>query len=141
MLEETLELNGDTIRSAATGAAEVEKHKHRFPRNEPCGDLECSVSERVPVSRDSGYSRQLVWLDRKEFRTIRIRFFDRGNPHLKTTVVEDYRKYLHRFRRASRISMTNHLTKKSTVLHWKDYAFGTDLDLGDFTRTALKRAR
>ena len=37
--------------------------------------------------------------------------------------------------------MTNHLTGKSTVLNWKDYKFGTDLDLGDFTQTALKRAR
>ena len=37
--------------------------------------------------------------------------------------------------------MTNHLTGKSTVLHWTDYEFGTDLDVGDFTRTALKRVR
>ena len=37
--------------------------------------------------------------------------------------------------------MTNHLTGKSTVLDWSGYEFGTDLDLGDFTRTALKRAR
>ena len=29
--------------------------------------------------------------------------------------------------------MTNHLTGKSTVLHWTDYEFGTDLDVGDFT--------
>ena len=55
--------------------------------------------------------------------------------------VEDYRKYLDRFWRAGNISMTNHLTGKSTVLNWKDYKFGTDLDLGDFTQTALKRAR
>ena len=123
------------------GTAEVEKYKHRFLRNEPCGDLECSVSERVPISRDSGYSRQLVWLDRKELRTIRIQFFDRRGAHLKTMAVEDYNEYLDRYWRAGRISMTNHLTKKSTELLWKDYKFGTDLDLGDFTQTALKRAR
>ena len=53
---------------------------------------------------------------------------------------EGYKKYLDRFWRVGTISMTNHLTGKSTVLNWKDYALGTDLDLGDFTRTALKRA-
>ena len=123
------------------GTAEVEKYKHRFLRNEPCGDLECSVSERVPTSRDSGYSRQLVWQDRKEFRTIQIQFFDRRNTHLKTMVVEDYKKYLDRYWRSGKITMTNHLTKKSTVLHWKDYEFGTGLGLRDFTQTALKRLR
>ena len=123
------------------GAVEVEKFTHRFVREEACGKLRCFVLERVPKSKDSGYSRQLVWLDREELRNIRIQYFDRRDKHLKTMVVEDYKKYLDRFWRAGNISMTNHLTGKSTVLNWKGYKFGTDLDLGDFTRTALKRAR
>ena len=59
------------------GATEVEKYTHRFLRDEPCGDLECTVSERIPVGRNSGYSRQLVWLDRDELRTMQIQYFDR----------------------------------------------------------------
>ena len=123
------------------GATEVEKYTHRFLRNEPCGVLECTVSERIPVERDSGYTRQLVWLDREEFRTMQVQFFDRGDAHLKTLVVEDYEKFLDHYWRGGKITMTNHLTGKSTVLLWSDYEFGTDLDLGDFTRTALKRVR
>ena len=123
------------------GAVEVEKFTHRYLRDEPCADLECTVLERTPVSRDSGYSRQLVWLDRQELRTMQIQFFDRRDEHLKTLVVEDYEKYLDRYWRGSKITMTNHLTGKSTVLLWSEYEFGTDLDFGDFTRTALKRAR
>ena len=53
------------------GAVEVEKFTHRYLRDESCGDLECTVSERIPISRDSGYSRQLVWLDRKSFAPCR----------------------------------------------------------------------
>ena len=123
------------------GATEVEKYTHRFLRNEPCGELECTVSERIPVDRHSGYSRQLVWLDRDELRTMQIQFFDRRDAHLKTMVVEDYEKYLDRFWRAGKLTMTNHLTGKSTVLLWSDYEFGTDLDAGDFTKTALRRQR
>ena len=123
------------------GAVEVEKYTHRFVREEACGKLQCFVLERVPKNKDSGYSRQLVWLDREELRNIQIQYFDRRNAHLKTMTVEDYKKYLDRFWRAGTISMTNHLTGKSTVLNWKDYKFGTDLDLGDFTQTALRRAR
>ena len=123
------------------GSPEVGKFIHRLLRSEPCGELECFVPERVPVGGDSGYSRQLVWLDREELRTMQIQFYDRRDAHLKTMVVEGYRKYLDRFWRSSKITMTNHLTGKSTELDWSGYEFGTDLDLGDFTRMALKRAR
>jgi hypothetical protein len=123
------------------GAVEVEKFTHRHLRDEACGDLECAVLERVPISKDSGYSRQLVWLDREELRTMQIQFFDRRDAHLKTMVVEDHQQYLDRFWRAGTITMTNHLTGKGTVLVWQDYEFETDLDLGDFTKTALKRVR
>ena len=123
------------------GAVEVEKFTHRYLRDEPCGDLQCAILERVPTSGDSGYSRQLVWLDREELRTIQIQYFDRRNAHLKTMVAEGYKQYLDRFWRSGKVAMTNHLTGKSTDLVWAEYEFGTDLDLGDFTRTALKRAR
>ena len=123
------------------GAVEIGKYTHRFVREEACGKLQCIVLERVPKNKDSGYSRQLVWLDRDELRNIRTQYFDRRDKHLKTMAVADYKKYLDRFWRAGNISMTNHLTGKSTVLNWKEYEFGTGLDLGDFTQTALKRAR
>ena len=122
-------------------AVEVEKSTHRYLRDEACGGLECAVLERIPLSEDSGYSRQLVWLDREELRTMQVQFFDRRDEHLKTMVVEDYAQYLDRFWRGGTVAMTNHLTGKSTVLNWTDFEFGTDLDEGDFTKTALKRVR
>ena len=123
------------------GATEIEKYTHRYLRDEPCGELQCVVLERVPVDRKSGYSRQLVWFDQEELRAQQIEFYDRRDSHLKTMIVEDYQKYLDRFWRASKLTMTNHLTGKSTVLAWSEYEFGTDLDPGDFTKTALKRIR
>jgi len=123
------------------GAIEVEKYTHRFLREESCGDLKCFVVECIPKSKDSGYSRQLVWLDREELRTIQVHYFDRRNEHLKTMVVEGYKKHLDKFWRSSKVTMTNLLTGKGTVLQWSDYKFGTDLNAKDFTRTALKRIR
>lgn len=122
------------------GTAEVEKFTHRYLRTEQCGSRECTVSERVPVNKDSGYSRQLVWLD-GEYRIVKVEYYDRRNAHLKTMVAEDYKQYLGRFWRAGKLTMTNHLTKKSTVLLWSDYEFGTDLDVGDFSSAALRRVR
>ena len=123
------------------GAVEAEKYTHRYLHDESCANLQCAVLERIPANRDSGYSGQLVWLDREELRTMQVQFFDRRDEHLKTLVVEDFEKHLDRCWRGGKITMTNHLTGKSTVLFWSDYEFGTELDVGDFTKTALKRAR
>ena len=123
------------------GATEVEKYTHRYLRDEACGDLECAVLERIPVSKHSGYSRQLIWLDLAELRTMKVEYFDRRNSHLKTLLAEDYKLYQDHIWRAGELTMVNHLTGKSTVLLWTDFEFQTDLDLGDFTQTALKRVR
>ncbi len=123
------------------GSSEVEKYTYRLLRNEACGRLECHVLERVPVSRNTGYTRQLVWLDRKELRVLKIQYFDRRNAHLKTSISEDFKKHLNRYWYANKVTMTNHLTGKSTVMLWSDYEFRTNLDLNDFTKTALRRTR
>ncbi len=119
----------------------VEKFTYRYLRDEPCGDLICTVSERFPVDKKSGYSRQLVWRDKDALRVWKVQYYDRKDAHLKTLTLENYEQYLDRYWRAGEMTMENHLTGKSTVLTWTDFQFQTDLDDRDFTRTGLKRAR
>ncbi len=123
------------------GAVEIEKYTYKFLRDEPCGDLQCAVLERVPVSADSGYSRHLVWYDREELRVQQVHFFDRRNAHLKTMTLENYEKYLENYWQASKVTMVNHLTGKSTDMLWSELEFKTDLDESNFTQTAIKRIR
>lgn len=123
------------------GAVEVEKYTYQFLRDEPCGDLQCAVLERVPVSADSGYSRHLVWYDREELRLQQVHYFDRRNAHVKTMTLENYEKYLENYWQSSRIMMVNHLTGKSTDMLWSNLEFKTDLDESSFTQTAIKRVR
>ncbi len=123
------------------GTTEVEKYSHRYLRTEQCGDFSCFVTERIPTNKDSGYSKQLVWLDQEELRTIKIEYYDRREAHLKTMTIDGYQKYLDRYWRSSQIKMVNHLTKKETDLEWSDYVFGADINSRDFTKTALKRVK
>lgn len=122
-------------------AQEVEKFTYRYLRDEPCGDLTCTVTERVPTDRKSGYSRQVVWHDRDEFRTWKVEYYDRKNAHLKTLTFSGYQQYLDRYWHAGTMTMVNHLNGKSTVLTWSEYKFRAGLDAMDFTRMGLKRAR
>lgn len=119
----------------------VEKFTYRYLRDEPCGSLSCTVTERIPTDDRSGYSRQVVWRDKDERRIWKVEYYDRRDELLKTLAVSDYERYLERYWRAGEMSMVNHLTGKSTVLTWTDYAFRTGLDEGDFSQTALRRAR
>ncbi|MDE0155924.1 MAG: outer membrane lipoprotein-sorting protein [Gammaproteobacteria bacterium] len=123
------------------GAQELEKYTYRYLRDEACGELTCTVIERVPTDRKSGYSRQVVWQDRDELRTWKVEYYDRKDAHLKTLTMDGYAQYLDSYWYAGEMTMINHLTGKSTDLNWSDYQFRTDLNARDFTQTGLKRVR
>ena len=120
---------------------EVEKYTYRFLREEPCGALTCFVIERYPEDPNSGYTRQITWIDTGEYRVQKVDFFDRKKEHLKTLEYSGYTRYLDKFWRARAMDMQNHQTGKSTKLTWQNYKFKTGLKEKDFNKNALKRAR
>ena len=120
---------------------EVEKFTYTWLREEPCGNLTCTVTEMIPAEKGSGYSRQVVWHDTKEFRVWKVEYYDRKKDHLKTLTYSGYKKYLNKFWRAADLKMVNHNTGKSTDLKWSSYEFGTNLSERDFSQTGLRRAR
>ena len=119
----------------------VEKFAYRYLRDEACGELTCTVTERVPVDTKSGYSRQVVWRDKDELRVRKVEYYDRKDSHLKTLTLRNYKQFLEQYWRAGEMNMENHLTGKSTDLTWTDFQFRTDLDDRDFTHTGLRRVR
>jgi hypothetical protein len=66
------------------------------------------------VDPNSGYSRQVVWIDQAEYRPQQVVYYDRKDALLKTLRFRDYRQYLDQYWRADRFLMENHQTGKST---------------------------
>ncbi|CAA6812470.1 MAG: Outer membrane lipoprotein-sorting protein [uncultured Thiotrichaceae bacterium] len=121
------------------GSQEVEKYRYNYLRDEPCGQgWTCHVIERKPAYQYSGYTRQVVWIDNKEYRPTKIEFYDRKNSKLKTLVSSGYREYAGYWRPA-RMQMDNHQTGKSTTLNWNNYTFKVGLRASDFNKNAIKR--
>ncbi|MEE9447477.1 MAG: outer membrane lipoprotein-sorting protein [Arenicellales bacterium] len=121
------------------GSQEVEKYTYTFLREEACDTgMNCLVSERVPAYENSGYSRQITWIDKAEYRPIKIEFYDRKNSLLKTLSFIDYQEY-EGYWRADQFRMENHINGKKTILNWKNYDFKADLKDSDFNKNALKR--
>jgi hypothetical protein len=123
---------------------EVEKFSYRWLRDEPCPrheSLMCYVYDRYPQSRNSGYSREIVWMDKQEYRVYKVDYYDRKSSLLKTLTVNDYKVYKRKYWRAIDVLMENHQNGKSTTMAWKNYDFDVDLDENDFSRYALETLR
>lgn len=121
------------------GSQEPERYSYRFVREEALDGAPCFVIERRPRD-ESGYARQLAWIDKAQYRFQQIEFFNRRNAHLKTLRFDGYRRF-GRFWRASTMTMVNHQTGKSTVLAWSDQRFDQSLREASFEHSALRRLR
>ncbi len=120
---------------------EVEKYTYKWIKDETLDGKECFVFERYPAYKNSGYTRQVVWLDKAEYRIYKIEYYDRKNSLLKTLVYRGYDQYLDRYWYPREMFMDNHQTGKSTLLVWSNYEFNTGLEDRDFNKNSLKRAR
>lgn len=120
----------------------VEKYKYKWIRNDTLEGQQCHVLDRFPIDlKHSGYTRQRLWIDKKEYRILKIEYFDRKKSLLKTLSLSDYVLNNERYWRALKMIMVNHQNGKSTELFYKNYKFQNGLKASDFTKNKLKRTR
>jgi hypothetical protein len=127
-------------------AQEVTKFTYKFLREEPCPtpeseSLTCFVTERVPTYDNSGYSKQISWIDTAEYRVWKLAFFNRKGEQSKTLNFSDYRQYGGRFWRSQRMEMNTRLTGKKTTLVFSSYVLDSGMDRSVFDPDALSRLR
>ncbi len=121
---------------------EVEKYDYKWIKDETYEDQPCFIVEYYPKDqKNSGYTRQVTWIEKKEYKVMKIKYFDRKDSHLKTLTFNGYKKYLDKHWRADEMLMVNHQNGKSTQLHLNNYKFKTGLRDRDFNKNSLKRAK
>jgi hypothetical protein len=118
-------------------SAEVEKYSYKLLGEQPVGGRACWQIERVPVDGNSGYGRQVVWMDKEYLNPLRIDYFDRKHELLKTAMFSGYRKHgqLWRF---GKIEMNNVQTRKRSLLTWDERQLGAKLESAAFDSAALE---
>lgn len=120
-------------------ATELNKYAYKWLRSEECGEFTCDVVERYPRYENSGYTKQISWIDQSVYQVRKLDFYDRKDSLLKTLIFKDYREYEGGIWRSHQFSMNNHQTGKSTDLIYSDYKFKTGLTENDFVKGILKR--
>jgi len=116
---------------------EVDKYTYKYIKSVEKGHL----IERYPVDKNSGYTKQEVWVDGKDWKIEKVKFYDRKSSLLKTLDYHEYKKYPNGQWRPNLMHMVNHQNGKSTKLLWKNYKFKQDISKRDFNKNALKRLR
>ena len=132
---------GSTFAFEDLGSQEVEKYTYKYIGEEACGDWQCYVIERFPAYKHSGYTRQVVWLDKEGYRVVKSEYYDRKKALLKTLTAGDFQQFLDHYWRPGLMDMVNHQKGTSTRLEWNNYQFQTGLGDRDFRSQALKRLK
>ena len=121
-------------------AIELNKFDYTYVGEEQCGEYVCDVLERKPRYENSGYTKQLSWVDQTDFQIRKVEFYDRRGDLLKVLELTDYRSY-NGIWRAHKLSMSNVQTNKQTDLIYGDYTFDTGMNENDFVKGRLSRLR
>lgn len=122
-------------------STELKKYDYKYIGEDTVGGMKVDVVERYPLYKNSGYTRQVSYVDQEVFQVRKIDFYDRKNALLKTLVLDEYREYEGGVWRSHKLVMNNHLTGKSTTLTYGEYKFKTGLKDNDFVKGVLKRIR
>ncbi len=120
---------------------ELNKYEYNWIGEDEIDGLAVDVVERFPLYENSGYTRQVSYIDRDVHQIRRVEFFDRRGDLLKSLELTEYREYEGGIWRAHQLTMENHQTGKSTDLIYADFEFDADLSDGDFDRAVLDRIR
>ena len=120
---------------------EVEKYDYTFIGEETCSNLMCLVIERRPLDPYSGYTKQLVWIDKANYLVQKIHHYDRKSFHLKTQTFEEYKLYEGFFWQPHKIKMMYHQNGKSSILKFQDIKLNSGFTDKDFSQNSLRRSR
>jgi Outer membrane lipoprotein-sorting protein len=102
---------------------ELEKYRYKLLDEPKQGGRDTWRMERYPVDKESGYARQVVWMDKEYMNPLRIEYFDRKNELLKVAQFDGFKKF-GKYWRFATIRMDNVQTKKKSVLTWENRELG-----------------
>ncbi len=94
--------------------------------------------ESKPVSKYSGYTKLITWMNRETFLILKVEYYDRKKKLLKTAYFEDYKNYGDVYR-IGKITMKNVQNDKTTILVWSEEKIKNGLKSKDFHKRYLKR--
>lgn len=123
------------------GSQELEQYTYKYVGENQHEGIKTWLVERYPVDPNSGYSKQVVWIDKTRKIPLRIDYYDRKGELLKELNYKSLKLYKNRFWKPDQVVMTNKQVGKKTIVDYHQYVFHTGLNDKNFSVEALKRLR
>lgn len=111
-------------------------HSKQF-QEEKLNGIDIYKYERYPKDKNSGYSKQILYVDKNKFVVLKIEFYDKKKELLKTAVYSGYKKIKDTYR-VSKIYMENHQNLKATTLSYIEDEIHLNLNEKLFSKRYLK---
>lgn len=115
----------------------LNKYDYAFVKEMKVGPRDTWVVERTPKSKDSGYSKQIMWIDKEYLSALKCDFYDRKGKLMKTAMWKSWKKYGGNKWRSDRVEMTNKQTGKKSNAIWKSRTWGKSYSDDEFSSNAL----
>ncbi len=97
----------------------------------------CYVIEAVPANKEkkkaTAYSKRLIWVDKENFTTLKVEFYDRRKRLLKTQTSFEFENLTGTVFRPKKTIMDNHKKKHKTLTLVKKRALNEPIDDSVFT--------
>lgn len=94
-------------------------------------------SVRIPKDENSGYTKQITYIQKDNLLVKKVDYFDRKKSLLKSAIFSDY-KQIKDIWRIGKIEMSNFQNGKKTTLVWSKEDIKNSLDEKDFTKRELR---
>jgi hypothetical protein len=118
------------------GSQEIEKYSYKYINEEAKINRDCWVIERFPRDKNSGYSKEKLWVDKEYRAPLEIEYYDRKGDQLKTAIFNGY-YLISEFWRAKSIKMINNQTSKESIMEWTAHRLPVNLNEEDFIPDSL----
>lgn len=118
------------------GGQEIEKYNFLWLRDEK----NMWVLERTS-KEESGYSKQILFVEKESYSTKKIEYYDRKGELLKISEFLDFKDYKvgkKVFHKANKITMKNLQTRKESIFEWSERKVGVEISKSELTEKALK---
>lgn len=117
---------------------EVTRFEHQYVRDDQIDGQAVFVVERRPLDKQSGYSRQILWVDQAEYRLLRVDYHDRRDKHFKTLLNSEFELIDERYWRPKLSTMRHLASERTTHLAWRNFQFNQGLESDLFEAGELR---
>ena len=95
------------------------------------------IIARIPIDANSGYSKQIIWIDKEKLLPRFGEYYDKQEKLLKKIRFSEYKK-IDGIQRIVEINIENVQNKKSSSLHWDEDVINANIKKSDLSKRALK---